>query len=399
MTVGITIKSDTALFANGLGQNAMFLYDILKEIDIIDELCLVVFERSFDSEKLSNTKHFKNYDVVHWHENVDNIDVLIVVGVKPSDLDIKRFKARDNTKAVSLQGGNNLILSTEDLLFERKWGDADKEIKKSIAYPEIRGLYDEIWMVPQQEYHNKDYFEITYDCPAVSTPFIWSPKFIEDHAKELKRVLPDFKILFQDSKDFEQWRVASIEPNTSILKNLMPIIHSMEWAYLKEKELFKLFNITNAKEYLNHPILNRIGTVLEINKDKKLVFDARWPISNLLGRLTDMVVSNQWGNPLNYAYLDVVYFGYPLIHNAHLCQDIGYYYPDFELKKAGDLIVHAAKTHKDNLEYMDRNRNIIKRYTVENKAMIEQYKNLIEGLFDADKKPKGKYNWKTNLIE
>lgn len=399
MTVGITIKVDTGLWANGLGQNAYFLYDVLRQIDSIDEICLVVFDPKFDSEKLKDVDHLKEYDVVHWHENVDNIDILITMGVMPSHKDLIYFKSRGNTKVIGFQGGNNLILATEDMLFERKWGQVGKEIKKGIAYPDQKGLYDEIWMVPQQEYHNKDYYEIIYGCPARTTPFIWSPKFIEETAEKIKKILPDSNILFQDKKDFEQWRVACMEPNTSILKNLMPIIHSMEWAYKQRKDLFKSFNVTNAKEFLDNPILTTIGKVLEINKDKKLVFDTRWPVSNLLGLKADMIISHQWGNPLNYAYLDVVYFGYPLIHNAHLCQDIGYYYPDFELKKAGDLMVHAARSHKGDLDYMARNRQIISRYTAENKAMVEQYKNLIEGLFDSSKKPSGSYNWKTNLIE
>ena len=400
MTVGITIKAETALWANGLGQNAYFLYDILRQVDSIDELCLVVFDRTFDSKKLNNAEHLKEYDVVHWHENIDNIDVLITMGMMPSDQDLRYFKSRENTRVVGFKGGNNLILSTEDMLFERKWGQKDaEEVHKGIAYPDRQGLYDEIWMVPQQEYHNKDYFEITYGCPAITTPFIWSPKFIEEAAEKLKNILPDFNILFQDRKDFEQWRVACMEPNTSILKNMMPIIHSMEWAYKQSKDLFKSFNVTNAKEFLDNPILITIGKVLEINKDKKLVFDRRWPVSNLLGRYADMIISHQWGNPLNYAYLDVVYFGYPLIHNAHLCQDIGYYYSDFNLKEAGDLIVQVARTHKENKDYMSNNRKTISRYTVKNKAMIKQYSDLIEGLLDPSKKPIGNYNWETNLIE
>ena len=179
----------------------------------------------------------------------------------------------------------------------------------------------------------------------------------------------------------------------------MPIIHSMEWAYKQDKNLFNKFAITNAIEYLNNPILNTIGKSLDINKDKKMVLHKRWPVVILLSLFSDMIISHQWGNPLNYAYLDVVYFGYPLVHNAHLCQDIGYYYPDFELKKAGDLLVHAARTHKQDTDYMLRNRDIIKRYTFENKEMINQYESLLLGLYDHNKKPTGTYNWNTNLIE
>lgn len=399
MTVGITIKTETGLFANGLGQNAYFLYDLLRHVDIIDEICLVVFDKSFDSEELSKREHLKDYDVVHWHDNMDNIDVLITMGMMPADQDLRYFKDRGNTRVVGFKGGNNLILSTEDMLFERKWGQKDAtEVPKGIAYPDRLGLYDEIWMVPQQEYHNKDFFEISYGCPAFSAPFIWSPKFIERDVETIKSKSPDFKILFEE-KEIDKWRVASMEPNTSILKNMMPIIHSMEWAYRQDKDIFGKFNITNAIEFLDSPIMITIGKALQINKDKKLTFDKRWTTPSLLGFFSDMIISHQWGNPLNYAYLDVVYFGYPLIHNAHLCKDIGYYYSDFNLKEAGELMVHVAKTHKDDSEYMARNRNIIKRYTVENKDMIEQYKNLIEGLFDPDKKPKGKYNWKSNLIE
>jgi hypothetical protein len=398
MTVGITIKTETGLFANGLGQNAYFLYDVLKNIDSVDEVCLVVFDPSFDSEKLSKAEHLKEYDVVHWHENIDNIDVLITMGVMPSDPDLKYFKDRGNTRVVGFKGGNNLILSTEDLLFEKRWGLRNMDVTKGIAYPDRLGLYDEIWMVPQQEYHNKDYFEITYGCPAIATPFIWSPKFIEKDVEKIKETSPDFKILF-DEKEVDQWRVACMEPNTSILKNMMPIIHAMEWAYRQDKELFKKFNITNAIEFLDSPIMITIGKALQMNKDKKLTFDKRWRTPSLLGLFSDMIVSHQWGNPLNYAYLDVVYFGYPLIHNAHLCQDIGYYYSDFNLKEAGDLIVHVARTHKENKDYMSDNRKIISRYTAENRAMVEQYRNLIEGLFDPSKKPTGNYNWETNLIE
>lgn len=398
MVVGITININSKLFSNGLGQNAIFLYDVLEKIDSISELCLVVFDKNFNSEKLSALDHLKGYNIVHWHENISNIDVLITVGVMPSDEDLLKFRNRENTKIVGFKGGNNLILSSEDMLFERRWGQIGKEITKPIAYPFNKKIYDEIWMVPQQEFHNKDYFEITYGCRAISTPFIWSPKFIEAEVKKITEKNPDFKILFQD-KIFDKWKVTSIEPNTSILKNLMPIIHIMEWAYINNKDVFDKFNITNAEEYLNNPILIEIGRYIEINKDKKMVLDKRWPIVYALSFFSNIIISHQWGNPLNYAYLDVVYFGYPLIHNADLCKDIGYYYPNFELKKAGDLLLKVIESHKSDLDYMKRNRNIISRYTLQNKDMIKQYENLLLGLYDPSKKINGSYNWKTNLIE
>lgn len=397
MNVGITIKTSNSIFSNGLVQNAIFLYDVLKKIDLIKDVFLIVFDADFNDTK-EQYEYLKGYKVIRWDKAVENTNILITMGIMPNYKDLKYFKSKKNTKVIGYKGGNNLILSTEDLLFERKWQQVGKEIKKDIAYPDNKDIYDEIWMVPQQEYHNKDYFEITYGCPAITIPFIWSPKFIEDEVSLKINQSPEFKIYFKD-KEFEKWRVAAMEPNTSILKNMMPILHSMEWAYTQDSSLFQQFNITNASEFRNHPILITIAKALEINKTGKLGFDPRWSVVTLLGLFAEMIISHQWGNPLNYAYLDVVYYGYPLVHNASMCQDIGYYYPDFELKKAGDLIVYAAKNHKDDLDYMDRNRKIISRYTSHNQALINQYSDLIEGLFDSSKKPIGSYNWKTNLIE
>lgn len=400
MRIGITIKlnPEASLFQNGLGQNAMFLYTLLEKVETVDKISLINFNTKVSSEGIAEIDYLKGYNVVNWSDAIDNLDVLITIGMMPSDPDLRYFKNKKNTRIVGYKGGNNLVLATEDLLFSSKWPEREHDVPKAIAYPTNKGVYDEIWMVPQQEYHNKDYFEITYGCPAFTVPFIWSPMFIENAVAENKQIDPNFKILFSE-KEFEQWRVASMEPNTSVLKNMMPILHSMEWAYTQEKELFKMFNITNASKFRDHPILMTIASSLQMQRDKKLGFDPRWTVVSLLGNFAEMIISHQWGNPLNYAYLDVVYFGYPLVHNAHLCQDIGYYYSDFNLKDGGDLIVKAAKTHKDNKGYMEEQRKIISRYTIENQNIIDQYKNLLDGLYDESKKPRGSYNWKTNLIE
>ena len=401
MKIGITIKliKGVGPFVNGLGQNAIFLADVLSKVKEVTELYFIHFNKDMSDEEIQNSYYNDYYKVIGWKEAMEEIDVLVTLGMMPHEDDLLSFKANKDKRVIGYKGGNNLILSTEDLLFERKWGQKNLgEIKKGVAYSSRRDLYDEIWMVPQQEFHNKDYFEISFGCSAISTPFIWSPSFLNWIIEIERKIHPDFKILFED-REFDKWRVASIEPNTSILKNMMPILHSMEWAYLQNKDLYRQFNITNAKEFIDHPILIEIAKQLDIQKDGKLGFDPRWNIVVLLANYAEMIVSHQWGNPLNYAYLDTVYLGYPLIHNAHLCQDIGYYYKDFNLKHGGDMINKAALYHKNDKEYMTRNRQLIKRYMPTNAALIEQYSNLLMGLYDKDKKPKGQYNWETNLIE
>ena len=52
-------------------------------------------------------------------------------------------------------------------------------------------------------------------------------------------------------------------------------------------------------------------------------------------------------------YLDIAYLRYPLIHNAHMCKDIGYYYEGWDFKTAEDKLIEALKFHDDNMELYD----------------------------------------------
>ena len=65
---------------------------------------------------------------------------------------------------------------------------------------------------------------------------------------------------------------------------------------------------------------------LDIVREHKAVFLGRHDTPRFLAENTDIVVSHQWENPLNYFYLEVCWQGFPLVHNATLCADLGYYY-------------------------------------------------------------------------
>jgi len=141
---------------------------------------------------------------------------------------------------------------------------------------------------------------------------------------------------------------------------------------------------------------------LDIVRDGKSQFTKRYGIVPFLASNTDIVISHQWGNPLNYLYLDVLYMGYPLVHNAHMIADLGYYYEDFNLVNAGDMLIDIAENY-DGIykEYHQETLEKLKRYMPENKRLQEEYTNLLHTLFDADLKNSMsmKLDWKTNLYK
>jgi hypothetical protein len=113
------------------------------------------------------------------------------------------------------------------------------------------------------------------------------------------------------------------------------------------------------------------------------------------------VLSHQWENPLNYAYLDAMYMDYPIVHNAEFIQDGGYFYPDFDIKKGEEVLNDVILNHDKNLEaYKEKNKPVLERYTSTSKELGKAYDLLIDNLFkDPAANEKLEYNWKTNAYK
>ena len=105
-------------------------------------------------------------------------------------------------------------------------------------------------------------------------------------------------------------------------------------------------------------------------------------------------------NPLNYLYLDAAYMGYPVLHNAPMCKDLGYYYEGSSTKDGAKQLNWILENHDDNLEiYQERNRKVLERYSVDNQELIRTYDTLIENLFNGGNSEDLVYDETTNLYK
>ena len=96
----------------------------------------------------------------------------------------------------------------------------------------------------------------------------------------------------------------------------------------------------------------------------------------------DIVVSHQWENPLNYLYFDLAWMGWPIVHNAHLCKDVGYYYSEFNYEEGGNVLSEVIENHDlRSEEYISSNRRIIDRYLPSNKILQGKYIKMFKELY------------------
>lgn len=403
MKVGITIiaKSDDSIWKNGIMQNCVYFYEVMERCPSVSEVSFLQcgLESDFDEEKKFPLPEY-NYEFLN-NDTVEKVSkdyqLIVSLGAVPSPQNLKTFKSVKGNKFVQYKGGNEFMNEIESVVYGqyKGWPNITLEIGK---YDPIDT--DEVWMVPQQEYHNMDYMSIKHKAPARSVPFIWRSKYVDTAAEGLAAGHEgslDFA-----KKDFSKgWTWASFEPNMSVLKNAMPLIWTCEHLYrnLEDKSKFKSLMVTNAAGHMDNKSLINTLWPLDIYREKRVTFEGRYSTPYILHKYAHGVISHQWGNSLNYAYLDACHFGIPLVHNAHLCPDLGYYYEEWKLKDAAALMKMVMDIHIKDTGFRDRQRAMLNRYTINNPAMIEQYDLLVRNLFEKNEIDQAlKYNTSSNLM-
>lgn len=357
INIGITIstKQTKQFWNNGIGQNAINLYLLFKNINNINPIIVNALE---DGEFTSKDEIIK----IHKLDNVINdIDIIFTLGTTITDEQYNLLK-KHNGKLIFYNCGANYFNDMQLVLF-------DKE-----SSPLYKHQPDEIWTVPQHYETNKYYFESLYNVKNISIPFVWSSIFIDRDLSLLKK-----DGLYQPSDKAK--RLAIFEPNIDIVKySLYPVLIA-EKLYKERKDLIEHLYVTNTETIRQHPYYVDTMKHFEIENDSKTTFTERWSMPYFLSEFTDVVISHQMYSPLNYAYLDALYLKYPLVHNAYMIKDGGYYYEGFNVEQGKDKLLYAITEHDKHLEeYDEKSKIVLDRYTPTNVQSIEIYENLIKNI-------------------
>lgn len=389
MIIGITINlTASSIWSNGINQNAIYLANVLATAG---HSVILIFSDSNSKNKNSiNTlkKIIKGNDNITAMDIVSSFnlrfDVLIQLGISIEKIWMKAYKKHNsNIKTINYECGNHFLIDSEKILYNHLGGDKPPKREAVIIKP------DQIWVIPQMENTNLHYYQHRRDCnKATVIPFVWDSMALEENAKS-----NNFKTYTK--RDINT--VAVMEPNISIMKNcIYPIVILEKFVKYEKGELKKIMLI-GADKIKNNYTFKKLIKDTEVFKKGLLSAESRFQTHMVLEKHVDMVLSWQIENPLNYLYFDVCWLGWPLVHNANLCKDLGYYYEGFDADGAVDAIKNVIANHNNDEDYMDRMRKIISRYTIENKKMLDNYNRLLDDLVN-DRFKRWSYDWKTNTI-
>lgn len=384
------------LYSNGIRQNILYLAELLLNIGykcnfiVFDDELKNVSKSDFECIMYDDRFNITKYSDIFF----EDFDIIIIMGTTLHIETIKVLKHL-NTIIIGYFCGNSYIIDSENILHKP---NIQSNIQYCLEYNnETLPIYDEIWSIPQMVNTNINYWKTLYRTNCIEVPFIWSPKSIEISQK-IGNVNEDY-FLYDIKKANINKSIVICEPNISIMKWCLPCVLICENAYRKINNKNKLQHIyiTNliSKDNFNIELFNKHISSLDVFKDKKLSKEHRFNILNFIKNHADICVSHTWENGLNYLYFDLAWMGWPIIHNGHLCKDIGYYYDNFNYELGGNILIDVIKNHDKNSKlYIENNRKNIDRYLPSNKDLQNKYEALITNLINTYKY---NFNMNTNI--
>ena len=390
--IGITLglkDNKESIWTNGIKQNVLMLIHMLKNSNKNYEVHLLNTLKADFSTKPS---YLNDIDVSYFEDKYLEMDLIIVMGAQIHNHQIEKFRASgENKKVISYKCGNNYVIAMENILF-------GENPDKSYQFDEN---YDEIWYIPQQDEVNRGFYHTLYRANAFIVPFIWHQKFLLESVTEIEKGFKQgtYKKSWKYDIGKEKKILGVMEPNLNIVKfSLIPTMIAEECYRGKiGKNHIEKLRITNSEKVKAHKEFLAMIATFDLYKDNKITAESRYQTAFMLTQHLDVLICHQILNPLNYLYLDAVFLGYPVLHNAPMCKDLGYYYEGSDTIKAAKMLDYILTEHDKNIEeYDSKNDLVLQRYHADNEALVETYDKLIFNLFNGGNKGL-KYNPNTNL--
>jgi hypothetical protein len=339
LKIGITITLPPDLksfYCNGINQNCLYLYELLKNIDYDVKLIID------NDEHLSVLKQidFYNFEYVSLNNIISyEFDLIFSMGFSfPSNL----FKSLKNlgVKIVYYMCGNTYLIDSEKILYRN---------------------------ITTIKMYSNTFYMVSY---------------VNKFCKKIMNLENDTKLLYNK----KETKIGIFEPNISVMKWALPSVLIAENTHRNYNNISHIYitNMDKTEDNINNFNMiefNNICKNLTLFKEHKLSIEGRYITLEMMSKRCDIAISHQWENPLNYLYLELAWMGWPILHNAYLCKDIGYYYEGFNYNEASEKLNDIIINHDVNKnEYLKQNRHTIDNYIPSNIDLQYKYKQLIENI-------------------
>lgn len=371
MRIGISVITHAGhnIWENGMGQNVLFLAQLLQRIEFVESVRLVDVG---DQQAMPPQVDIgaMGLSLARAHELTDAIDVVIELAGALHPEWLAYFRACGG-RAVYLCVGQPYVGMAEPILFTDKG-----------SFPRADRC-DEVWVLPKDAPFTP-MMRTLHRCPVHVVPYLWSPQFLAQRAAELQAAGHRFGYAPR-SAEAPGFRVAIFEPNISVVKTSTVPMLICDEAYRADPSAVVSMQVLNTLHLKDHPTMLYLANSLELVRRHKAVFHGRHDFAGFMVQHADAVVAHQWQNEQNYSYLDALYGGYPLVHNAPWLREAGYYYPDFDIAAGAAQLLQALRSHDaQRADYLARAERVFQAVDPFNPANVDGYARRLLALVGGD---------------
>jgi hypothetical protein len=331
--VGLLIHDKAQIFSSGMIQNAYFIYVCFEKLGMKCQfLCYESDPSAFNFKNIS-VKQISE-DSTIFDPNEYHTIITITCGVSK---EMKVILKKHKIAIVAFICGNHYMHDQEDFV-KGQSGTASTFIGKSIV--------DELWVIPCYQ-HSLEYLEVIRGRPAFNVPHVWSPEII--HNVALSKGFTDlyYDITKHTSPTIE---IVILEPNLCFAKTAwLPIVVAEKLNMLNPDLVKHVFAFNFPDNKKAWAMADNFSLGPKLRRFKRMSMPEILTHFNRSNSIP-IFVSHQVMNSLNYIYYELLYYGFPLVHNSPDLDGCGYFYPDCNIGKCIEAILHAFKHHHKSIE-------------------------------------------------
>ena len=343
--IGI-ITSDVGLFSNGTVQNAYFIYMVYSSLGYkCDMLCWNPEYKKIDYKDIP----VRTISEDETKFKPQQYKLIITVGTGITEKIYKNCK-KHKVYVAGFICGNLLCMNLEKWILEKP---APSAIGKDRPV-------DSLWVIGAFEYMKTD-VELMRGVKARMVPHLWSPCLLEDHTvNKFKKQASDL-MYNSATRGTKKIDIIVLESNINFVKTALVPVMAAEKFHIDNPD------ILNQVFVFNFPMQSKDAAYIVNNltiKDKVRKFKSLHIAEVLLhfnkADTMPIFVSHQMYTHWNYLYYELMYYGYPMVHNSNLLKDYCYQYNEFDIATCADKIKEAALNHNSNVaEQLTRNRKYL----------------------------------------
>lgn len=366
--------SDSNIFNNGLYQNCFILYRLAEAIG-----WMPIFVVNEKPNKLSDIPELLRPCRVAQVEDILKtplpVKVYLEVGMSIAS-NLRRFMKMLGARTCKLYLGNILNIDIETPMFFQGMNFSHHVI----------GEQDEIWTSPHYTM-NAEYAACLNQVEPVLNktmriaPYVWDPCILTDDGRR--------HVAWKPRKAGEKPCVIIMEPNISFQKTaLIPILIAEEYARAHPEEDFDLVLLNGDRLVASGYFKANIEPYLTLATNGRIKYAGRHDMISIMKSYPNATaICHHVNNEFNYMVLEFLHAGYPVLHNAVVWKDFGYYYPDNNTLEGSRILREAIHNHNDRLEaYKGHGRALAWRHSIYNPDVQKAWKTLLEDAMSQNAK-------------